>query len=159
MGHAERAPEPEHAHAQAQAQAHALRDIGRRHLDEQDAERWAALIRPGVRLAMADEEWDAAELPTAARLGGLPWLPDGTDWPAGPGGVPLAFVAAVECAALPAGSLDLPLPAQGALAFFASVPPAATGYRWRSSTTSPPKECWAAPTTWCRPAAAAPSSG
>ncbi|MGW9073182.1 DUF1963 domain-containing protein [Streptomyces yangpuensis] len=126
MDHAERAHDPEHAHAHAQMQAQArmLRDVGRRHLDEEDAERWAALIRPGVRLAVADEEWDAEEMPTAARLGGLPRLHDGTQWPTGPDGVPLAFVAAVDCAALPAGSTDLPLPADGVLAFFASTPPA-----------------------------------
>ncbi|MEV6676452.1 DUF1963 domain-containing protein [Streptomyces erythrochromogenes] len=107
----------EHAHTRARA----LRDIGRRHLDDEDAERWAALLRPGVRLAVADEEWDAAEVPTAARLGGLPRLPDGADWPSGPDGAPLAFVATVDCGAVPAGALDLPLPAGGSLAFFASV--------------------------------------
>ncbi|MFD5624217.1 DUF1963 domain-containing protein [Streptomyces yangpuensis] len=114
MDHEDRA----HLHAQARA----LRDIGRRHLDDEDAERWAALLRPGVRLAVADEEWDAAELPTAARLGGLPRLPDGTHWPSEPDGAPLAFVAAVDCAALPAGALGFRLPAEGSLAFFASVP-------------------------------------
>ncbi|MFE7095162.1 DUF1963 domain-containing protein [Streptomyces erythrochromogenes] len=107
--------------AYAQEQARALRDIGRRHLDDEDAERWAALLRPGVRLAVADEEWDAAGLPTAARLGGLPRLPDGTDWPSGPDGAPLALVATVDCGAVPADALDLPLPAGGSLAFFASV--------------------------------------
>ncbi|MEV7578918.1 DUF1963 domain-containing protein [Streptomyces erythrochromogenes] len=107
--------------AHVRAQERALRDIGRRHLGAGDAERWAALLRPGVRLAVADEEWDAAELPTAARLGGLPRLPEGTDWPSGPDGAPLSFVAAVDCAALPADALDLGLPAEDSLAFFASV--------------------------------------
>ncbi|MFE7187528.1 DUF1963 domain-containing protein [Streptomyces erythrochromogenes] len=106
--------------AHVRAQERALRDIGRRHLGDGDAERWAALLRPGVRLAVADEEWDGAELPTAARLGGLPRLPEGTDWPSGPDGAPLAHVATVDCGALPAGALDLPLPAGDSLAFFAS---------------------------------------
>ncbi|WP_405451491.1 DUF1963 domain-containing protein [Streptomyces erythrochromogenes] len=117
------------AHAHTQAQAQALRDIGRRHLDDEDAERRAALLRPGVRLAVAEEadeegpeEGDAAAgPPTAGRLGGLPRLPDEADWPSGPDGAPLALVATVDCGALPAGALDLPLPTEGSLAFFASV--------------------------------------
>ncbi|MEU2392881.1 DUF1963 domain-containing protein [Streptomyces sp. NPDC007369] len=65
---------------------------------------------------------DSAQLPAAARLGGLPRLPDATAWPTGPAGAPLAFVAAVDCAALPGRALDVPLPSDGVLAFFASAP-------------------------------------
>ncbi|MFD7626691.1 DUF1963 domain-containing protein [Streptomyces sp. NPDC059851] len=99
-----------------------LREIPRRYLAAEDAARWVALLRPSVRLAAEAELWDAADMQTAARLGGLPRLPDGTQWPTGPEGVRLAFVAAVDCGSLPAGALDVPLPAEGVLAFFASTP-------------------------------------
>ncbi|WP_240929286.1 DUF1963 domain-containing protein [Streptomyces coryli] len=52
------------------------------------------------------------------RLGGLPRLPEGVVWPAWEGHGPLSFVAAVECAALPRGELDVVLPEGGTLAFF-----------------------------------------
>ncbi|MFK0254921.1 DUF1963 domain-containing protein [Streptomyces sp. NPDC090445] len=127
-------------------QARALREIAWRYLPDEDAVRWASLLRPGVRLVdeaeaeaeaededvagagagavagAVDETGDAAEPPAAARLGGLPRLPDGTAWPTGPAGAPLAFVAAVDCAALPARALDVPVPPEGVLAFFASAP-------------------------------------
>ncbi|WP_308312470.1 YwqG family protein [Streptomyces sp. ISL-11] len=40
------------------------------------------------------------------------------EWPRWEGHGPLSFVASVNCAALPADSLDIPLPADGTLAFF-----------------------------------------
>ncbi|NXY96563.1 DUF1963 domain-containing protein [Streptomyces sp. BR123] len=103
-------------------QARALREIAWRYLPDEDALRWASLLRPGIRLVAEDGTGDTAELPAAARLGGLPRLPDGIPWPTGPAGAPLAFVAAVDCTALPAGALDVPLPPEGVLAFFASAP-------------------------------------
>ncbi|WKV70750.1 hypothetical protein AW27_003970 [Streptomyces sp. PCS3-D2] len=49
----------------------------------QDAARWAALTRPGVRLAAEKGEGDAAERATAARAGrATPTTPDRP--PAGP---------------------------------------------------------------------------
>ncbi|MEU6059418.1 DUF1963 domain-containing protein [Streptomyces sp. NPDC047097] len=53
----------------------------------------------------------------AARTGGLPALPDGTDWPGG--GDPLVLT--VDCAALPAGVPELALPSDGWLLFFADI--------------------------------------
>jgi hypothetical protein len=43
-------------------------------------------------------------------------------WPEACDGTPLAFIAAVDCGAVPVGWLDFPLPSEGVLAFFASVP-------------------------------------
>ncbi|MFE9680774.1 DUF1963 domain-containing protein [Streptomyces sp. NPDC006285] len=53
----------------------------------------------------------------AARTGGLPALPDGTDWPEGR--EPL--VLSVDCAALPRDVLDIELPADGDLLFFTEI--------------------------------------
>ncbi|MFF0527916.1 DUF1963 domain-containing protein [Nocardia amikacinitolerans] len=100
----------------------ALREIAWRYLAEGDAGRWETLVRPSIRLATEDEVWDAAEEPSAAGLGGLPRLPRDIDWPTGPEGAPLAFIAALDCAALLSGWLDIPLPAQGVLTFFAATP-------------------------------------
>jgi len=56
-----------------------------------------------------------ADVPVG-RAGGLPRLPVGTRWPAGPGG-PLPFVASFDCAALP--KVDgLTLPPDGSLLIF-----------------------------------------
>ncbi|MFE7069218.1 DUF1963 domain-containing protein [Streptomyces sp. NPDC057620] len=53
----------------------------------------------------------------AARTGGLPALPDGIDWP--DGREPLVLT--VDCAALPEGVLDIELPPDGSLLFFADI--------------------------------------
>ncbi|MFS8204254.1 DUF1963 domain-containing protein [Streptomyces sp. CWNU-52B] len=53
----------------------------------------------------------------AARTGGLPSLPDGTDWPEGR--EPLLLT--VDCAALPRDVLDIELPADGHLLFFMEI--------------------------------------
>ncbi|MER5783426.1 YwqG family protein [Streptomyces mobaraensis] len=87
--------------------------IARAHLPSDVAERWLALVRPSARLVPAAEGDEPA-----AVLGGLPRLPDGVEWPAWEGHGPLAFIASVDCAALPVGELDLPLPADGTLSFF-----------------------------------------
>jgi hypothetical protein len=51
-----------------------------------------------------------------SRLGGLPTLPAGLDWPRGSNGVPLHFMAQIDCADLPQLGA---LPAAGTLFFFA----------------------------------------
>ncbi|MFC8435576.1 DUF1963 domain-containing protein [Streptomyces sp. NPDC057253] len=53
----------------------------------------------------------------AARTGGLPCLPDGVDWP--DGRQPLVLT--VDCAALPREALDIELPSDGSLLFFAQI--------------------------------------
>ncbi|MFJ3861464.1 DUF1963 domain-containing protein [Streptomyces sp. NPDC090085] len=101
-------------------QMRALREIARRHLADEDARRWYALVRPVIRLVGEEEAGAGAGEPAAARLGGLPLLPLGAHWPAGPpGGVPPVHLASLDCAALPAGWLDVALPADGTLLFFA----------------------------------------
>ncbi|MGV9883420.1 YwqG family protein [Streptomyces sp. NPDC003006] len=77
------------------------------------AERWLGLLRPGVRLAPA-----AGDEAVVGQLGGEPRLPADVEWPEWEGNGPLSFVASVDCAALPAGALDVPFPAAGTLAFF-----------------------------------------
>ncbi|WP_229375283.1 DUF1963 domain-containing protein [Streptomyces spirodelae] len=59
--------------------------------------------------------------PVAALTGGNPPLPEGAPAPT------TAFVAAVDCASLPPGATDLPLPAEGRLLFFADPDPG-SGY-------------------------------
>lgn len=53
----------------------------------------------------------------AARTGGLPCLPDGVDWP--DGRQPLVLT--IDCAALPREALDIELPPDGSLLFFAAI--------------------------------------
>ncbi|MFD7659989.1 DUF1963 domain-containing protein [Actinosynnema sp. NPDC059797] len=53
----------------------------------------------------------------AGQAGGLPRLPVGVEWPSSGKGVPLPFIASVDCAALPRAE-GLPLPADGSLLFF-----------------------------------------
>jgi hypothetical protein len=88
-------------------------EAARTHLPTELAERWIALLRPGLRLRPA-----APGEPVACRLGGNPRLPETTPWPEWPGHGPLSFIAEVDCAALPYGELDLALPADGRLLFF-----------------------------------------
>lgn len=52
---------------------------------------------------------------TAGRLGGLPRLPVGVDWPGGD--FPLPFIGSMDCAALPRAE-GFDLPADGSLLFF-----------------------------------------
>jgi uncharacterized protein YwqG len=91
----------------------ALHTLARAHLPGEIADRWIGLLRPAAQLRAA-----GADDRVVGRLGGLPRLPEGMAWPEWEGHGPLSFVAAVDCAALPAGELDLPLPAAGWLAFF-----------------------------------------
>ncbi|MFD7030632.1 YwqG family protein [Streptomyces sp. NPDC059917] len=92
----------------------AFRDLAQQHLPAEAAERWMELLRPGVRLEAAVGTGDAA----IGRLGGLPLLPAGVEWPTWEGHGPLSFVASVDCAALPADGLDIALPTDGTLLFF-----------------------------------------
>lgn len=69
------------------------------------------LARPAVYLAQDGEG------PVVARTGGYPLLPAGAAFPKA------CFVAAVDCAALPSGATDLPLPTEGHLLFFADPDP------------------------------------
>lgn len=91
----------------------ALRSLAREYLAPDAAEQWLSLLRPGARLAVATDLDNIV-----GRLGGLPQLPADVEWPSWEGHGPLSFIAAVDCAALPAASVDIPLPAQGTLAFF-----------------------------------------
>ncbi|WP_101392080.1 YwqG family protein [Streptomyces sp. TLI_146] len=90
-----------------------LHDLARTHLPADMAARWLTLLRPGAGLAKAEPGE-----PLAGRLGGAPELPEGEEWPVWEGQGPLAFVARVDCAALPVHVLDIPLPADGTLSFF-----------------------------------------
>ncbi|MEU1664266.1 YwqG family protein [Streptomyces sparsogenes] len=90
-----------------------LHTLARTHLPADLADRWTALLRPAAHLRKA-----GPGDPVVGRLGGLPRLPDGVEWPVWEGHGPLAFVAVVDCAALPREALDIPLPEDGLLAFF-----------------------------------------
>ncbi|MEU1787652.1 YwqG family protein [Streptomyces sparsogenes] len=90
-----------------------LHTLAHAHLPADLADRWTALLRPAAHLRKA-----GPADPVVGRLGGLPRLPDGVDWPVWEGRGPLGFVAAVDCAALPGEALDISLPADGVLAFF-----------------------------------------
>ncbi|MFE7185312.1 YwqG family protein [Streptomyces erythrochromogenes] len=95
------------------APAEALHDLARRLLSPDDAARWIALLRPGLRLAHAGDG------PVAGRLGGLPDLPLDMPWPEWEGNGPLSHLASLDCAALTAaGDSGLALPASGTLLFF-----------------------------------------
>ncbi|WP_017627422.1 DUF1963 domain-containing protein [Nocardiopsis chromatogenes] len=56
---------------------------------------------------------DGSDGPPTARLGGNPMLPREASGPPSP------FVASIDCAALPPGGTDLPLPSEGHLLLFA----------------------------------------
>lgn len=91
----------------------ALHALARTHLPAGIAEQWIGLLRPGIRLTAT-----GGSGPVAARLGGLPELPETMAWPEWEGQGPLSFVGTVDCAALPVDTLDVPLPAEGTLSFF-----------------------------------------
>lgn len=58
---------------------------------------------------------DNSNAPVAGQYGGHPQLPPDVEWSGFP-----AFIASVNCAALPLGQLDIPLPEDGHLLFFAN---------------------------------------
>jgi hypothetical protein len=75
------------------------------------------LARPRVVLHRDDQSGvDTATAPVVGHVGGNPWLPADVEWSGFP-----HFVASIDCAALPAGVLDIPFPEDGHLLFFADV--------------------------------------
>lgn len=91
----------------------ALRDLAVRHLPSDTAGKWVELLRPGIRLGEGTQPG-----PVVGQFGGLPRLPAEVEWPVWEGYGPLSLIASVDCAALPAGVLDIPLPDDGLLLFF-----------------------------------------
>lgn len=72
-------------------------------------------LRPSVRLC-PDVPGQDENAPPAARLGGLPRMPEDMAWPRRQ-----AHIATIDCAALPRGVLDIELPEDGHLLVFADV--------------------------------------
>lgn len=71
--------------------------------------------RPSVRRGLTLHHAGGSGGPTVGRTGGLPELPTGVDWPVwfredGTEGIPLHFVALIDCAALPAPAAELGYP-------------------------------------------------
>ena len=90
-----------------------LAEAGRRYFSAQDAEKWIGLLRPAFHLrTLAPDE------SVAGYLGGDPLLPADVEWPQWEGHGPLNFIAAIDCAQVPAHELDIPLPESGQLLFF-----------------------------------------
>ncbi len=77
-----------------------------------------AVLTGGVPGILAQPAYPFPEPRPLSRLGGCPTLPDSIDWPKGDDGIPLHFLAQVDCAELPANRL---LPASGTLFFFARI--------------------------------------
>lgn len=101
---------------------HRLREsVRRRGAPEAVCDWMERLARPQLRLRF-QELAAGDETRVVGYAGGRPMLPDEVEWPAlGPGYVAdasLEFVAAVDCAALPVGALDIPMPDMGTLLFF-----------------------------------------
>ncbi|MFG2196085.1 DUF1963 domain-containing protein [Streptomyces sp. NPDC048639] len=89
-----------------------LSELAVQHLPSDLAEKWIGQLRPGIAL---EEGTEAG--PVVGYLGGLPKLADDMEWPVWKHG-PLSLIASIDCAALPAGALDIPLPESGTLLFF-----------------------------------------
>jgi len=86
-----------------------------------DSERVLRHVRPGAGLQATPLDPEAP-LPLS-RLGGLPDLPDGMDWPTtDQEGEPACFLGQIDLAELAAAVPGLPLPAGGLLSFFADAP-------------------------------------
>jgi uncharacterized protein YwqG len=85
--------------------------MAREHLPEEVAATWTSLLRPAAQLYPA-----GAGDTVVGQLGGVPHLPEDAEWPWWDDYGPLAFVASVDCAHLPA--LDIALPDAGTLLFF-----------------------------------------
>ncbi|MET9227788.1 DUF1963 domain-containing protein [Lentzea sp. NPDC003310] len=81
-----------------------------RGIPEDEAVRFAEHLRFAVWTFPAEDGERAA-----GRMGGLPLLPVGADWPGGD--FPLPFIGSVDCATLPRAE-GLDLPADGSLLFF-----------------------------------------
>ena len=77
---------------------------------------WLRLARPLVGLHKRGDG------PVVGQFGGNPSLPDGAEWPADRSrgyDAPIPFIASVDCGALPPGTLDIAVPEDGWLLFFA----------------------------------------
>jgi uncharacterized protein YwqG len=109
-----------------------LRNAG---LDPDLARTWASFARPNIRVVVDDEAAHDTALPGATKFGGAPDLPVGTVWPERPAyaytkgnrtiaddpvwrPAPLTFIAQINLAEIARLGCDLPLPAEGLLAFF-----------------------------------------
>lgn len=88
-------------------------EIAGQYLPPDIAARWLRLLRPAASLRHA-----GPGARVAAVLGGQPTLPDSVAWPAWDEHGPLSFIAAVDCAALTAVPLDIPVVRSGTLLFF-----------------------------------------
>ncbi|WP_051765358.1 DUF1963 domain-containing protein [Saccharothrix syringae] len=83
-----------------------------RGIPDDDVDRFTDQLRFAIWASTcgADEE-------VVGQDGGLPRLPVGVKWPSSESGLPLPFIASIDCAALPRAE-GLPLPADGSLLFF-----------------------------------------
>jgi uncharacterized protein YwqG len=90
-----------------------LKDLALSSLPLDAAQRWGAMVRPGVRLRT-----DAADQAVIATLGGRPHLPAAMPWPQWQGKGPLSFVGEVDCTAASTFAPWLGLPPNGHLLCF-----------------------------------------
>jgi hypothetical protein len=88
----------------------------RRGIPPDEIERWIRTARPCATLGPGGDG------PVVGQLGGHPLLPADAPDPSFP------FAASLDCAAIPAGATDLPLPASGTLLLFASPDGLISGY-------------------------------
>lgn len=91
----------------------ALRSLASQFLPPDVAAKWLELLRPSIRLGAA-----TASDGVVGHLGGQPKLAADMAWPVWEGHGPLSFVASIDCAALPAQTVDVDLPEAGTLQFF-----------------------------------------
>ncbi|WAU82220.1 DUF1963 domain-containing protein [Streptomyces sp. Qhu-G9] len=83
----------------------------KRDVPEHLLDRALRLARPRLELRSMDD----ADDPVVGQYGGRPQLPPDVEWSGFP-----AFIASVDCAAVPVGDLDIQLPQDGQLLFFAN---------------------------------------
>ncbi|MEU9270846.1 DUF1963 domain-containing protein [Streptomyces sp. NPDC048251] len=83
----------------------------KRDVPEHLLDRALRLARPRLELRSMDD----SDAPVVGQYGGHPQLPPDVEWSGFP-----AFIASVDCAAVPVGDLDIPLPGDGHLLFFAN---------------------------------------
>jgi uncharacterized protein YwqG len=108
-----------------------LTAVAQRHLPAAVADRWTALLRPGLYL------WAAgAGEPAVVELGGLPALPVDVAWPKWAERGPLNFVAKIDLGSIPTDLIDIELPADGTLLLFYRDPDL-DGYEYVVEATVP----------------------
>ncbi|MEU9782190.1 DUF1963 domain-containing protein [Streptomyces phaeochromogenes] len=83
----------------------------KRGVPEDLLDRALRLARPRLELRSTE----GSDAPVVGQYGGRPQLPPDVEWTGFP-----AFVASVDCAAVPVGELDIQLPEDGHLLFFAN---------------------------------------